>query len=81
MDFHRKAKVRSDNPAEGFVGSVQRSGQFTAERQLGSHQELAPILQALNEMSERMRNGRKIRRLRHRPRRVPAARLGGAREA
>src|SRR5262245_33799017 len=56
FDFFRWRKVRADNPAERFYETVQRSDVFSPERLLGSRQELNCIVDALNEMPERMRN-------------------------
>jgi RNA polymerase sigma-70 factor (ECF subfamily) len=75
-DLFRRNKVRSDNPASGFVEEVQVTQDFSPERQLGSRQELDCILAALNEMPERMRTIFILARLENVPRAEIAARLG-----
>jgi RNA polymerase sigma factor (sigma-70 family) len=75
-DFFRRRKVRADNPADGFYELVQRSGDFSPERLLGSRQELSCIVAALNEMPERMRNIFILARLENLPRSEIARRLG-----
>lgn len=75
-DLFRRSKVRSDNPAEAFVESIQLTEQFSPERQLAGRQELDFILAALNEMPERMRTIFILARLENMPRAEIAARLG-----
>lgn len=75
-DFFRRAKVRSDNPAESFVDSIQLTADLSPERQLADRQELESVLAALNEMPERMRTIFILARLENMPRAEIASRLG-----
>jgi RNA polymerase sigma-70 factor (ECF subfamily) len=76
FDFFRRNKVRGNNPATGFVESIQRTQDFSPERLLEGRQELACIVAALNEMPERMRNIFILARLENLPRAEIAQRLG-----
>ena len=75
-DMYRKDRVRSDNPAELFVESLQVTQQFPVDRELASKQELDLVLASLNEMPERMRTIFILARLEDMPRGEIAARLG-----
>ena len=76
FDFFRRNKVRRDNPAIGFIESVQRTEDFSPERLLEGRQELDCVVAALNEMPERMRNIFILARLENLPRAEIAQRLG-----
>lgn len=75
-DLVRRNRVRRDHPAQEFVEELQITGEFSPERALGSRQELACILAALNEMPERMRTIFILARLESLPRAEIARRLG-----
>lgn len=76
IDYFRYRRVRSHNPAQGFVERIQRNAEFDPERLLEGKQELASIVSLLNEMPERMRNVLILARLENLPRAEIAARLG-----
>ncbi len=76
LDFFRHNKVRGDHPASAYVDELQRTAEFSPERILGSRQELACVVAALNEMPERMRNIFILARLENLPRAEIAVRLG-----
>lgn len=75
IDHSRRSKVRADGAAAlQSVGGKEQD--FSPERLLAGRQELAAIIDALNEMPERMRNILILARLENMSRQEIAQRLG-----
>lgn len=75
-DYFRKRKVRAAAASEGLLDDILPEANFTPDRVFEGRQELAGIVEALNEMPERMRNILILARLERLPRAEIAARLG-----
>lgn len=76
VEYFRYRRVRSAHPMADFVATVQRSEEFTPERLFEGRQELDLVVEALNELPERMRHIFVLVRLENLSHAEVAARLG-----